>query len=268
MLIFVVSISQAACPVERTLAELGAALDEVEAQWGNDPQAFEAAIATQRSIVTCLGRKVSSELAARVHRAEGLVAFVARDSEAAQRAFAAARAADPTLSLPASMAPEGGPLSAAWSALPVVDRSVGLPMAADGELALDGSYRWSAAPGGDRWQALAPAERPFVLQAVTTDEVALWTAWVPDSSRLPDYRRELDDDAPGARWAWWAAGGAAVAGGAVLGAAYAADEHYRGSTTVAEADERRGLVNGLAGTSAGLGVAALGLGVVAVAGTF
>ncbi len=230
--------------------------------------AFAAAMSTQRAILGCLGRKVSSALAARVHRAEGLAAFLGRETEQAQRCFAAARASDPAIGLPEAMAPEGGPLRAAWDVLPAAEPTVPLANAAAGSLYVDGFVRFHVDAASNEALTMAPSERPFVLQAVTSDEVALWTVWAPDAGRVPAYDRAPPSGSADHRWAWWATGGAALGAGALLGAAYLADGNYRGSTTVEEADQRREVVNGLTGASAGFGVAALGLGLVAVAGTF
>ncbi len=255
--------AEAACPVQRTNAELREALDEVERTWGVDPTAFEAAIATERAMLPCMGRIVDSALAARVHRAEGLAAFLARDLDGARRAFAAARAADEAITLPPEMAPEGGPLREAWAALPVAayDQKLtrveaGVGVYTDGVWRLDGRYG-----GGD----LAPLDRPFVAQQLADTEIVAWTVYAQSPRDLPVLEAE-----PQAKsgWAWWATGGTALAGGALLGAAYAADANYRQSTDVPVADERREVVNGLAGASAGLGALALGFGVVAVAGSF
>ncbi|MBM4364981.1 MAG: hypothetical protein FJ102_02120 [Deltaproteobacteria bacterium] len=255
--------AEAACPVQRTNAELREALDEVDRTWGVDPAAFEAAIATERAMLPCMGRVVDTTLAARLHRAEGLAAFLARDLDTARRAFAAARAADEAITLPPEMAPEGGPLREAWSALPAVSydqkltrAEVGVGVYTDGVWRHDGRYG-----GGD----LAPLDRPFVAQRLRDTEIVAWTVYAQSPADLPVLETE-----PQARaaWAWWASGGTAIAGGALLGAAYAADANYRQSTDIPTADQQREVVNGLAAASAGLGTLALGFGVVAVAGSF
>ena len=91
---------------------------------------------------------------------------------------------------------------------------------------------------------------------------AVTAAWLAVGATVPAYEKR-----PGAGW-WIAAGASAVGGGALLGAAYLADGEYRRSSTGAEADEARRVVNGLAGAASGAGVLAVGLGVVAISGSF
>ncbi len=262
MLVLVLAAG-AACPVQRTNAELRDALDEVERPWGVDPAAFEAAIVTERAMIPCMGRVVDAALAARVHRAEGLAAFLARDLDGARRAFAAARAAAPEIALPPEMAPEGGPLREAWAALPVAEYDQVLPLVDQGwSVWVDGVARVDGPTGRPR----VPAERPFIIQQNAAAEVVEWTLYARSPADVPGQAPPASERQAG--WAWWVSGGTALAGGALLGAAFAADANYRQSTEVPVADARREVVNGLAGASAGLGALALGFGVVAVAGSF
>jgi hypothetical protein len=116
---------------------------------------------------------------------------------------------------------------------------------------------------------LAPAERPLLVQALSADDVASWTSWAADSTRIPPYPARAAAPVASARqWAWWASAGAGVAAGALLGGAHAADANYRESTSISVADERRAVVNGLAGASAAAGATAVGLGVLALGGSF
>jgi hypothetical protein len=97
--------AEAACPVSRTVDELRAALDAVDAAWGADPAEFARSVQAYRDILPCVSSALSARTAAHVHRAEGLDAFLRRDMESARRDFAEARVADPTYVLPESLAP-------------------------------------------------------------------------------------------------------------------------------------------------------------------
>lgn len=249
----VASVAQAApaCPVSRTAEELGAALAGADAAWGNSAADFQVAVVSMRSILPCVAGAVDAPTAAHVHRIEGLVAFASRDRARTLLAFAAARAADPAWAPSDDLAPPGSPLRAAWDEASAPSTTAPLPPAREGALRVDG------VPAH-----LRPTGRPALLQIVDERGHADTTAWLDVGAPPPAYRRAV----PVA--AWVGAGASVLAGGVLLGAAYGADADYRASTSVDEADRRRATVNGLAGGAVALGAVGVGLGVVAVAGTF
>lgn len=244
------ALAASPCPVDRTPSELTAALDGADAAWGASAADFAVAVSAVRAIVPCLGAPIDTPTAAHVHRVEGLAAFAARDKVAAAQAFAAARAADPAWALPAELAPEGGPLRAVWDQAPAAGAARPLPTPGGGELRVDG------VPGHTRAEA-----RPVLLQVVTKEGRARDSAWLA-AGAAPTYPRAR----PVA--AWIGTGACLLAGGALLGVATAANDDYQASSTVAQAEERRAVVNGLAGGAVGLGAVGLGLGVFALSGSF
>ncbi len=250
ILLVAAALAASPCPVDRTPAELSTALDGADAAWGASAADFEVAVSAVRAIVPCLGAPVDASTAAHVHRVEGLAAFAARDKVTAAQAFAAARAADPAWALPDELAPEGGPLRAVWDQAPAEGPRRPLPSPRGGELLVDGM------PGHTRAEA-----RPVLLQVVTKEGRARDSAWLA-AGIAPTYPHAH----PLA--AWIGTGACLLASGALLGVATAANDDYQASTTVAQADARRDVVNGLAGGAVGLGAVGLGLGVFALSGSF
>lgn len=235
----------------RTGEELRVSLEGADQSWGDDAANFAVAVDSMRRILPCVQEGVDPATAAHVHRVEGLAAFAARDLPAARLAFAAARVVDPTWVMPEAVAAVGSPLRAEWSAAEAATTTVRLPRPRSGELRVDGLL------ASER-----PDARPALLQVMDTRGRAVTSAWLAVGAPVPAYEKK-----PGAGW-WIAAGASAVGGGALLGAAYLADGEYRRSSTGAEADEARRVVNGLAGAASGAGVLAVGLGVVAISGSF
>lgn len=239
------------CAVARTGGELRTALEGADQAWGNDAANFAVAVDAVRRILPCVNEPVDPATAAHVHRVEGLAAFAARDLKAARLAFSAAQGVDPAWTLPEAVAAEGSPLRAEWSGVEALPATVRLPAPRRGELRVDGFATLQR-----------PQERPTLVQVLDDRGRALTSAWVPVGGNLPAYGKK-----PGPGW-WIAAGASAAGSGALLGAAYLADEEYRRSTSETEADAARAQVNGLAGVAAGAGALAVGLGVFVVAGSF
>ncbi len=250
-----VEFAAAACPVARSLPELGAALQAVDRAWADDPADFERYMGDVRAILPCVAEPLDPGTAAHVHRAEALAAFARRDGASVRAAFAAARQADPGFELPDSIAPKDTPLRAEWDSPHPAGELQVLVEPAAGSVRLDGRDTRERASG-----------RPVVFQLVTPDGRVAEGAWVTAGAPVPLY------PAPKARpsplGGWIATGAAAVGSGVCLGLAYGADADYRASVLAASADQRRTTVNGLALGSAGLGAVAIGLGVVAVAASF
>ena len=245
----------AACPVSRTVEELRASLDAVDAAWGGDTSAFSDAVGTTRAILPCVATEVDAATAAHLHRAEGLDAFLHRDGEGARRAFAAARATDPSWTLPDSMAPAGNPLRAEWAALPPVPPTA--PFYAPDPT----GTRVDGVPGTAR-----PDDRPVVLQHLGADGRSDLAVWLAAGQPTP----WGDAPAPGPTRSrakgWWTATAATLAtSGALYGAgAIARYGWYDESETAGQANERRPVVNDLVYVSAGVAAVGLGLGAVSL----
>lgn len=253
MLLLAVAFAAAApCPVTRSEAELVAALVAAHGAWAQaDAAGFDGYVGDARAILPCVAAPLAPASAAAVHRVEGLSAFARRDGAGARKAFAAARAADPAWAPPEDLAPAGSPLRAEWDASTTRAGLVPLPPPEPGGLWLDGRAASARVAG-------RPVVFQYVVEANATD-----TTWVPAGGDVPAYPTR-----PVPVWAWAGAGVGLVGSGVLLALAYDADADYQGSASGAEADDHRSRVNGLAGGSVGLGAVGLGLGVIAVAGSF
>lgn len=251
-MILLVTLASAACPVARSLPELRDALAEVESSWGRDMEGFASGVQAVREIVPCVGEALAPPDAGAVHRAEGLSAFSRRDMESARRSFAAARAADPNYTLSSSLAPEGNPLRAEWEgAVPSV-ASGAVPAATSLVSFVDGGLSQKRA-----------TDRPAVIQYVDADGRAKFSALVEGNVAVPV--PQADPKIRRVPWGWVGATVASgLAGGVLLGAAYAADEEYQAAKSKSEADLLREPVNTLAGASVGCAALVVGFGAVAV----
>ncbi|MDP2305841.1 MAG: hypothetical protein Q8P18_07415 [Pseudomonadota bacterium] len=169
-------VAPCAAPVPTTTME--AALSGTEAAWGIDEQAFRRGVVTVRAALPCLGAPLASGTVARVHRMEGLAAFLDRDAERTTRAFAAARALEPAYTFPTSMIPAQNPVRVAYdAAVPgVAKRSVAAP-ARSVTLWVDGAAA----------RAL-PGDRAALVQVQAGDGPLQASAWVLPEDPLPDYR--------------------------------------------------------------------------------
>jgi hypothetical protein len=234
------------CTVPLTAADLGLLLDDAEAAWIRlDPTAFTAATDDLAGRVLCLADEPDRALVARYHRVQGLRAFLVRDEERAERAFASARRIEPAAHLPTTLVPEGNPIQAAYSALPL-DAVVlePVPAPASGGLWFDG------AAARER-----PANVPTLFQWRGSDGAIAATAYVWPGEPLPAY-----PVGPGSRSGarrtllLAAAAGELVAAGLYVGAVvnHAAFE---------DRDTRVDALDGLAARANGFNAAAIGVGI-------
>lgn len=234
------------CPLPRRAEELDAALAVVEGAWGEDEAAFLDAVGRARGVLACVAEPVPPAVAARMHRAEGLAAFLGRDAEASARAFAAARALDPEYRFPETMVPPNNPLETTFGLLPAGAATARVPAPAGGRtLWFDGTATRAR-----------PEDRPTVFQVQDADGAVRTSAWLPTDAPLP-YRARGE----GLRLPLLIGAGVAAAGAGAL-YALAADAHgdYEGSASPDDADANRARVNVLVGASAGAGAVAVGVG--------
>ncbi len=263
MVLALVSAAHAEC----NTALLDARLEEAERALGNvDLPAFRAAAEGATATVACLEQALTPAAAARVHRVVGLQAFFDKDADAAAAAFAAARAADPSSTIPESWLPAGHPARKAWIHLdPVPSASERLEPPLDGDLLFDGL------------ETLArPSLRPTIAQWRTDDEVKASVYLWPGSAMLSYdvagpvvISKRAPRDGPSVPLL--VASGALLAGAGVS-YALAADAHQRWedpSTATSELDDLRELNNGLFVTSVLAGAMGAGSAVTAfVVGSF
>lgn len=263
----------AACPA--TSGDLVASVEAAEAAFAAlDVAAFRAATNKVTAEANCLADSASRPVVARLHRIEGLRAFVDGDTARADQAFAAARAIEPAYTFPEALVPEGHPVRVRYTALsPQPGGSTALPSPTSGYLTLD------ARSSRDR-----PADRPALLQVVGDDggvraSAYLWPGDPPPSydsaaavavapppvpptaTKDPTPRERKGPNLP---LAVAAGASLAVAGGTMGLAAGSHAAYYAEDARPADLDGLRARTNGLYLTSVGTGVLGVGLGVGAV----
>lgn len=263
----------AACPAPTSTAQVLAALELAEAAYAAaDPDALEQARAQAVRVLPCVQETVSRSLIARFHRTMGLAAFVAADTQAAERAFAAARHIEPGYIFPAEVVPPGNPALDHYLALSVEHPAM-LPLdppPAEGRLLLEGRPATSRA-----------AAWPVVAQVLDGAGQVQHTAWAWPDQQLPPYPpapspsspadplADADPPRPFARKLPWLLGtvGAAATTGALLAVSRSTAATWQDPATVGEDQLRslRATANSTLYASAGAAAATVALGVVTVA---
>ena len=152
---------------ECRLADLRAALDASEAAYGaGEESEFRSAAGLVASTENCLSEPATPAASARAHRMRGLVALADRSRQQATAAFSAARLADPSMDMPASIAPTHGPVARAWAAAEIgADPTTALAAPATGMLMFDG-----------RVSLARPTARATLAQLVTVEGSAVTSA--------------------------------------------------------------------------------------------
>lgn len=232
------------CASARAPGELDAALAGVEAAWGVDEAAFAAGMGSARDVLACLRAPLTPTQAARYHRAEGLAAFLDKQTPAAARAFSAARAIDPTWRFPASMVPPGNPVEVAWDASPASPPPTNRAPPPRG-----GATLWI--DGADT--RARPADRPAVLQVGSRDGLTT-SAWVGPTDPVPYPARGDGRRKP----LLVAAGAAGLVAAGLYGGGVVSAHAWADATSIEEADALQGRTNTLVGASAGVAVLATG----------
>ncbi len=234
------------CASRLPAAALDARIDQAEAAWtALDLEGFRRAADDLSGALPCLQGPLDVDQAARVHRLQGMRAFVQNDTERAELAFAAARRLRPGEGLPAALAPAQHPIRKHFSALPIDDV---------GDTALDARFAWQV---DGREAELRPSRMPTVVQQRTADGAVSrsWYLWPGEAPLVA---------APtGGIGRWLALGGGvalAAAGGTYLGAVATERRYWSSDTPRSELDGLRSRTNGLVWTSAALGAVGLGLG--------
>ncbi len=169
------SAASAACPAD--LGELARQVDQaLEAYATMDTDLFFSAQRSAREAVGCLEELAEPAQVAPFHGVEGLAAFLMEDDEATVASFRSALAADPSWSLPESVAPPGSLLEEPLQRAAELGTGPTHPLLGSSgfHLVVDGE------PDADR-----PAERPYVLQVVTEDWDVLWSGPLAAHDDLP-----------------------------------------------------------------------------------
>lgn len=254
LLLFTTALAApAGCDKSTTHAELSAALTSSESAMATmDLPTFLSASASARTALRCMSNTATPPEAARVARMEGLSAFIAKDIPAAERAFAAARAIEPTYTWPEGVAPEGGPLALSYSALPTtgatrnnVEVPTGLDLWVDGERV-----------------ASRPASWPAIVQVTADGSTPLSSDWLradapvpfPAGSRVANKSKKVSV----ATVPLLVGAGASLLGAAATyGGAAAVHADYMSSTDYREMETLKGTNQTLVYTSGGLAGLAL-----------
>ncbi|MEZ4239191.1 MAG: hypothetical protein R3F59_24160 [Myxococcota bacterium] len=166
------------CAQTTTSADLVAGLGAARDAYGDlDLDAFRDAVYDVRLVVPCLADPLTPHDAAEVHRYEGLLGFVERDTDRARRAFAAARAIEPNYRFPESLVPAGNGALTDYLALdPDAGGRERVPLPLDGRLTFDG------APSTHR-----PLEQPTLVQLFDGSGAITDTAYLWPGEPLPRY---------------------------------------------------------------------------------
>lgn len=262
---------QASCDQPVTTAELVAFIEQAELSVGRDAQLFGQALEQLENSLPCVDGLIGPELAARIHRAQGLRSFVAGAGGRSVMAFAAARRIEPGFRFPESVFPSAHPVPRLYEQAAEVTWQVEPVVAPHGStlLWLDGVVR-----------SERPVVAPAVAQYQRDGEVVLSAyVWpeddlpvpppVPAEATLSQERRDLDHSIqvpPQRRRAHLplvvGAGLTALAGAGSYALAYTTARDYRDNPhSNAELERLRGRANSLVYVSVGLGAVAVGTGV-------
>lgn len=236
-------------PCRTTWAELSPTLDGIDAAWGFSADTFRAGMTVLEAQLPCLAEALTPERAARVHRAEGLEAFVDRDLDRAREAFAAAKAADPAYTFPVTMVPMGNPVRTLYDASTSGGATVPLPPPASGTVRLDGVVTRAR-----------PVDRATLFQLERASAASFETRWLGSADPAPEYPQR----GQGFRLPLLLAGVAAAGGGTalyVVADSLATNPPFpaAGPGSQAELDALGAQNHALTFGASGLGVAAAGL---------
>jgi hypothetical protein len=157
------------CPEVVAAGKVSARLDEAVLSFAVlDQEAFERAADEAQALATCVAGPLDPSLAAALHRVRGMRYLLLGDAEKAGTSFVAAAHLDPAYVLPATVAPEGGPLAESMAAA----RTTAPPPTFPLDLA-DGLSAWVDGHAG----APRPTIGPYWLQVQGR---TLWTGWIPE----------------------------------------------------------------------------------------
>ncbi len=176
LLLLWIGLAAAECPnpssrldLERALLRLDKAFAEI------DTDALREAQAQIDVAIPCLQEELDPALSASLHRGRALFELDANNRAAAEQAFSAARALEPSHQLRTDIATDTV-LQVYLARDPASGRTAPLPLAAQGRIELDGS------PTDKR-----PLERPVVFQHIDEKGGVQTTAYLLPGEPLPVY---------------------------------------------------------------------------------
>jgi len=257
LLLLLPGLAHAACDAPSKNADLVEALDAAELAFGEfEVEDFKAAHALATSHLECLNEPISRTTAAEFHRVSGLSLFLDRNSPDAAKSFAAARAIEPDYSFPTDLIPPGNPMLETYTSVePDSGATEMLARPKTGSIKLDGS-------GSLNRRVSLPA----IFQLFDGRGAVVKSTLLAPGDALPEYER-AGSAAPekvgggGAKVPLMIGAGASLAiAGGLYGSGMATRSGYQNATTVAEAESKRGLTNGLVIGAGVAGLAAVGMG--------
>lgn len=261
LIVVATTVAAEACPAPVDRPAWLEAANAAELAWVNaDLPALQAGIDLVLVSVPCLSERLRREDVAQLHRLVGLAAVVARDTDAAQRAFAAARSLEPDFAFPPELVPPGNPIALAYAALPAPGGTQSpVPAPARGEILFDAE--------ASTWR---PTERPTLLQLVAADGTVSASAYLRPGDAMPGYPARAvsaGSTGRGARLPLLVGASVGMVTAASLYAgAFATEDAYYASTDLDEMERLRGETEALAWTAAGVGLVATATGALAVFG--
>jgi hypothetical protein len=258
---------RAGCEEPTPVAELVALVQQAEASVGRDAAVFGDAAEGIERVLPCVQELVGSGLAARIHRVQGLRAFVEGAGQRSVVAFAASRRLEPGYRFPESVFPGAHPVPGLW------ERAAQMEWAFEPVTVPEGSLLFfDGVVGNER-----PTSAPTILQQQDAEGLFATTAYLWPGDDLPDLapatvaRRVWGPDehhivVPGQRRAHIplvvSAGLCALAAGGSYALAHNTATDYRNNPhSNAELEQLRGRANTLVYVSGGLGGFALLTGV-------
>ncbi len=138
-------------------------------------------------LIECLGDPVSPEVAARLHRQQGLFAMAKNERTRAEAAFAAARSIQSYYEFPENLVPADNPIREAYYALSVDDTARNpIPPVKDGTIRLDGEIVTDRA-----------ASLPTLFQRIDLTGKVVSTAYLWPADPLPPYPQPKPSDRAG-----------------------------------------------------------------------
>jgi hypothetical protein len=138
ILLSLASFALADCRVSSV--DLARTVEQAELAFGSlDVDSFRTNTTRLDAEVKCLRDLASPALAARIHRLEGLRAWIDQDAERSRASFAAARAIEPEYQFPQAMVPVGHPVLNQYELSEPGARFSALAVPANARLFLDGT---------------------------------------------------------------------------------------------------------------------------------
>ena len=188
LLLFITALASAQEePCTATPEDIDLSLQDAESAYemGDEP-GTAAALRRAELTLPCLSAVVPPPVAARLHRIEGLVAFLSGDEMTAAQSFGSARILEPAYVWPESVIPPGNEILQVYTAFDVarVKRAKVAP-APSGVLYIDGQPAKKRAEG-----------MPVLLQLADPSGKVVQTAWIRGEDPLPAWSLTVDGAAP------------------------------------------------------------------------